>query len=128
MKPHYHRMMSHLLPVFIFIVSLAVSSCGFPEEPRDTVREINMTVSAETGITYHLFDDNREHPIECMLVKYGDKSTTWETLTFGSIEGFDYEKGHEYRLRVRQTKLANPPADASCYTYSLVRILSVTEP
>lgn len=52
-------------------------------------------------------------------------------MDFGTIEGFTYERGHEYYLSVRKTILANPPADSPNCTYSLIKILSdkiVTEP
>ena len=39
-----------------------------------------------------------------------------------AIEGFEYQIGHRYTLRVRRTILANPPADASSYTYKLLEI------
>ncbi len=109
---------------FLLSICLAVTSCGFPDEPKDTVREITMMVSAETGVTYNLFDTYGEHPIECMLVKYGKDSDRWQPFSFSAIEGFTYERGHEYILRVRMTTLANPPADGSCFTFALVRILS----
>ena len=70
-------------------------------------------------------------PVECMLVMSEDNPGVWEPLGFGKIEGFTYERGHEYYLSVRRTILANPPADASDRTYSLIRILEdrvVTEP
>ena len=30
----------------------------------------------------------------------------WQNLMFGAIEGFTYEKGHAYELKVRKTILA----------------------
>lgn len=72
-----------------------------------------------------------ENPIECMLVMSEDFPGETLTLGFNQIEGFTYERGHEYYLLVKRTILANPPADASDRTYSLVRILEdrvVAEP
>ena len=88
-----------LFMVFLSVVGLTACS---DDEPKDSVKEIRMQVSA-----------------------------VWEPLGFGKIEGFTYERGHEYYLSVRRTILANPPADASDRTYSLIRILEdrvVTEP
>lgn len=65
----------------------------------------------------------KENPIECMLVKTEGDSEEWQPLGFNSIEGFTYIKGHEYYLSVKRTILANPPADGSDRTYSLIRIL-----
>lgn len=101
------------------------------DEKGDIVKVISMSVSEKTGITYDLFDTNAEYPIECMLVKEEGGNGQWQNLMFGAIEGFTYEKGHAYELKVRKTILANPPADGSNCRYKLIEILedrTVTEP
>lgn len=114
----------------IISLILILSSAGFVltscsnDEPKDKTKEIRIEVSAETGITYSWGDYTGEYPIECMLVKLPSDPDLWQPMTFGTIEGFTYERGHEYYLSVRQTTLANPPADASCHTYSLIKVLS----
>ena len=75
-----------------FLSVVGLTACS-GDEPKDSVKEIRMQVSAETGVMYAWGDDKKENPIECML--------------------------------------ANPPADGSDRTYSLIRILQdrlVTEP
>lgn len=114
--------MNRLLIPLLFIASLLTTACS-DDEPKDKIKEITMSVSPETGVMYNLFDDKREHPIECMLVTTEDEPGLLQHLAFGAIEGFTYERGHEYELRVQRTILANPPMDASDRTYSLVRIL-----
>ena len=117
-----------LLMAMFAVVGLTACS---DDEPKDSVKEIRMQVSAETGVMYVWGDDKKENPIECMLVMLEDNPGVWESLGFNSIEGFTYVRGHEYYLSVRRTILANPPADASDRTYSLIRILQdrvVTEP
>ena len=123
--------MNKLFIPFLFIACLFMTSCHNDDEPKDIVKEIRMEVSSDTGITYHWGDDKKEYPIECMLVKLPENPDVWEPMTFGSIEGFTYERGHEYYLSVKRTILANPPADASNSTYTLIRVLSdrlVVEP
>lgn len=114
--------MKRIIISFLAIITLILVSCS-DDEPKDIVKEIRMEVSAETGITYDLFDDKREHPIECMLVMSEEYPGEWQHMPFGTIEGFTYERGHEYYLRVKKTTLANPPADASNCKYSLIEIL-----
>ena len=117
-----------LLMAMFAVVGLTACS---DDEPKDSVKEIRMQVSAETGVMYAWGDDKKGNPIECMLVMSEDNPGVWESLGFNSIEGFTYVRGHEYYLSVRRTILANPPADASDRTYSLIRILQdrvVTEP
>lgn len=122
--------MNKLITSFLFITVFLLSACS-DDEPQDSVKEIRMLVSAETGVMYAWGDDKKENPIECMLVKTEGDSEEWQPLGFNSIEGFTYIKGHEYYLSVKRTILANPPADGSDRTYSLIRILQdrlVTEP
>lgn len=122
--------MNKLITSFLFITVFLLSACS-DDEPQDSVKEIRMQVSAETGVMYAWGDDKKENPIECMLVKTEGDSEEWQPLGFNSIEGFTYIKGHEYYLSVKRTILANPPADGSDRTYSLIRILQdrlVTEP
>lgn len=57
-----------------------------------------------------------------VLIKDGTKDTTY--LTLHTIEGFDYEEGYTYTLKVRITRLKNPPADGSIFSYSLVDVIS----
>lgn len=117
-----------LFMAFLSVVGLTACS---DDELKDVVKEIRMLVSAETGVTYAWGDDKQESPIECMLVKMNGDSEDWQPLGFEGIKGFAYERGHEYYLSVKRTILANPPADGSDITYSLVRILDdrlVAEP
>lgn len=118
-----------LLVAFLTVTGL--TACSDDDEPKDAVKEIRMQISPETGVMYDLFDDKGEHPIECMLVMSEDNPGVWESFGFDRIEGFTYERGHEYYLSVKRTILANPPADASDRKYSLIRILAdrlVTDP
>ena len=110
---------------FAMLVALSLASCSSDDDnDRDITKEINMSVSAEPGVMYDLFDDMGEHPIECMQVMTEDEPGLWKILYFSGIKGFTYERGHEYELRVKRTILANPPQDASNRTYELVHILA----
>ncbi len=62
-------------------------------------------------------------PMECLEVKIG-KEKEW-TYFYDGIEGFDYEPGYIYRLKVEKTKRSGViPADASAYTYKLKKVVS----
>lgn len=125
MKAH-----TFLKSILLFLCLLSFIGCK-KDEPKDEMQIILMSISEETGITYDLFDTNKEYPIECMLVMEEDAPRVWQPMTFGTIKGFTYEKGHSYELKVKRTRLANPPMDASAYTYELVQILEdriITEP
>lgn len=122
-------MKSVVKSVLLLISMFSIISCQ--KEEVDIVSDISVSVSSETGIMYPFFDSNKENPIECMLVMTEDDPGIWQPLEFNRIEGFVYERGHEYELRVMRTLLANPPMDAPDRTYKLKSILSdklVVEP
>ena len=48
-------------------------------------------------------------------------------LALGRIEGFEYEEGNEYLLKVLKTPIENPAADGHTATYKLIEIISKTE-
>lgn len=102
-------------------------SCNDDDEPKDKVIEVTMSVSENTDIMYSLFDDNKENPVECMLVMEDGVDQTWRKMSFSGIEWFTYEKGHRYKLRAKKTILANPPADGSAWKYELVEVLEDKE-
>ncbi|MBC8644718.1 DUF4377 domain-containing protein [Flavobacterium lindanitolerans] len=61
-------------------------------------------------------------PMNCMQVKEGT-AKEWSNF-YSTIEGFDYQPGYEYKLKVIKTKRqGNIPADASAYTYSLKKLV-----
>ena len=43
---------------------------------------------------------------------------------YSHIEGFVFEPGYEYVLKVKRRKVDNPPADASSIKYKLIRVVS----
>lgn len=65
-------------------------------------------------------------PMECLRIKR-EASGPWE-LFYSDIEGFDYQPGYLYRIRVREEKLdpAQVPADGSSIKYTLVEITEKT--
>ena len=114
--------------LFVVIISaIGMVSCNDDDEPKDKVIEVTMSVSENTDIMYSLFDDNKENPVECMLVMEDGVDQTWRKMSFSGIEWFTYEKGHRYKLRAKKTILANPPADGSAWMYELVEVLEDKE-
>ncbi|MBZ9629261.1 DUF4377 domain-containing protein [Salegentibacter sp. LM13S] len=64
---------------------------------------------------------------KCLLVQEGDQIGTddWNLFYYeDSIEGFDYEPGYIYHLKVKKKKIKNPPMDGSSISYRLVKIIS----
>jgi hypothetical protein len=58
---------------------------------------------------------------ECLRIRE-NTSDPW-TVLYTPIEGFNYEAGYRYRLRVAERAIANPPADGSSRQLVLVEVL-----
>ena len=115
--------MNKLIIPFLFIACLFFVTACSDDEPKDKTKDIIMSVSEEPGVMYDIFDDEGKYPMICLRVMDEDFPGEWRNLPMTAIEGFEYEIGHMYTLKVRRTILANPPADASTYTYRLIAVL-----
>ena len=114
------KMKKTLNLLFLLLAVFAISSCSSDDdEKKDSVKEITIYVSSETGESYGF----NSTPEECMLVKFDNPNGEWEHLGLYRIEGFTYVKGHEFELRVKMTTLANPPADGYSHKYLLIKIV-----
>jgi len=63
--------------------------------------------------------------MNCLQVKRGEDFETlrWESF-YSNIEGFEYQPGYIYKIKVNESKRKNVPADASSLEYELVEVLS----
>lgn len=61
-------------------------------------------------------------PMQCMLVKENPKDEY--QFFYSQIEGFDFEPGYLYELRVRVEPVANAPADAPSLKYTLIEVVN----
>jgi hypothetical protein len=64
-------------------------------------------------------------PRMCLMVREVPPGTSpgpWQPW-FEEIAGFAHVAGQPYRLRVRQDRLARPPADAADTRYTLIEVL-----
>jgi hypothetical protein len=61
---------------------------------------------------------------ECLQVR--ERSDAPWQLFYDYIEGFAYEPGFRYVLRIAERPIPNPPADASSAAYRLLRVISRT--
>ena len=64
-------------------------------------------------------------PMECYLVKENPEDK-WQYF-YNSIQGFEWEAGYTYKLRVAIYPVENPPADASSLRYELLEVVNKTE-
>lgn len=105
----------YLVATFLALASVAVTACG--PLPRGA--------GAKTiYVGPYQVDCVGVAPQKCLLVKQ-DLKDDW-TLYYDQIEGFEYEPGYDYELRIQEEKVENPPADASSIRWILVDVMNKT--
>ncbi|EDX89492.1 DUF4377 domain-containing protein [Alcanivorax sp. VBW004] len=62
--------------------------------------------------------------MECLRVKH-EADANWE-LFYNHVEGFTYEEGFQYTLRVKVENVESPPADGSSLRYTLLEVVEKT--
>jgi hypothetical protein len=107
MQKNIHRI------AFSLLAAVAVASCGGGEESWEETWE----VQASEQECYSFY------PTLCLVARNG-ASNPWQ-YEFG-LSGFHYEMGNRYQLKVRATKVDNPPADGSSLSTELVDVLAKT--
>ena len=105
---------------FMMLAAFSLASCSSDNDNKDKVEQITVYVSAETGMFYNVPNTSLE---EGMMIRI-DGEENYICVAFNTIAGFTYEKGNEYELLVKKTKLANPPQDSGSIRYELIRIVS----
>ena len=108
--------MKNFLIPFLFIACLFLTACSNEDEPKDNASTILLSVDSHTDDMIDLSGNG-----ECMRIKEED-SNEWEHID--DINGFKYEKGYKYVLKVEKTILANPPQDSLDVEYRLIEIMS----
>lgn len=108
--------MKRILILCSTLIALAFASCA-----RDEERVELWTVASEMGIAHGVFN------LQPALMIRTDESAAWRPM-FDNIEGFTYEPGYEYRIRVRINPVAEPMADAPSSKYALVELYENAPP
>jgi heat shock protein HslJ len=110
----------------ILLGSLLLAACTPAASPGDETPEEPAAAGTEKTVFVgpELVDCVGVAPQECLQVKESPEAEY--TLFYGNIEGFDFEPGYEYELRILETEIENPPADASSIQWTLIEVVSKT--
>lgn len=112
MKKRSNWLLLTLLAVGLALL-VACGGDGQPAGPEQTLY-VGPNLVECTGVA----------PQTCMQVK--DTPDGEYRLFYDQIEGFTFEEGYDYELRVRTEPVENPAADASSLRYILVEEVSKT--
>lgn len=113
--------MKNLILIGLGILLLAMMSCKSKQDMvSKTVEEkifwVNSAKIPCSGVG----------PMTCLQIQEGDEieEGKWKNF-YSNIEGFEYQSGNIYKIKVNIEKLPDPiPADASNLGYKLVEIIS----
>lgn len=101
------------------VVTMLLAAACISMEPGSSPVE---SVVLEVTVGPELVECVGVAPMQCLVVD-GE-------YFYDSIEGFEYEEGYVYRIRMERydawPDLEEPPQDASAYGYRLVEIVSQT--
>lgn len=103
-----------ILAVLAATAVVALAACG-------VLRDGEKSEIREVVVGPELKDCVGIAPMQCMVVD-GE-------LFYDGIDGFDYEEGYEYRLKIEEFDAwpgQEPPQDAGRYGYRLIEIISKT--
>ena len=110
-----------MLVAFLSLIGFA--GCNDDENKlEDRVETITMYVSSMTEMH---FLEGMPEPMMCMMIK-AENESEYQPFVLSIISGFEYTPGYNYTLLVEKTTLANPPMDASCFTYRLIEVQEQT--
>jgi hypothetical protein len=94
----------------------SVSSTAAPA----TTAKVAAPAGATLFVAEALVDCQGEGPMKCMRVRAAEDQP-W-SLHYDRIEGFTYEPGFVYELRVERRDVAKPAADAPSSRYRLLEV------
>jgi hypothetical protein len=109
--------------LFVFCNILFISVLlGCDKDDSNNERVTTLTIGPKTGKTGILFG-SPGYLLDCMFIK-DERTNETECTYLTRIEGFEYEVGFEYRVKVLITKLKNPPMDGHDEEYKLLEVIS----
>ncbi len=105
------------LALFIIFSTNSCSITGNETNPAENIVNMRVNHFRQTGIG--------EGPYLVYLIQEEEKigEEDW-TFLYDEIEGFEYELGFIYDIKVRKVEIENPPMDASSIKYILVNVRS----
>lgn len=103
---------------------LPVTQVTAAKDPVAAVESKPVDLIQTWEIADHRVDCQAVAPMKCLIIKKTEKDAP--ELFYDSIKGFDYEEGFDYVVKVKETPVVNPPADASSLAYELIELVSKT--
>lgn len=118
-----------IVALWVSVVAAACSTDGGTAEPTTpaATTTVQPTLSPDAEVMEVSVGPELEscvglYPMMCMVVDGG--------LFYDAIDGFDFEPGYEYKLRIERydawPDVEEPPQDAGKYGYRLIEVIRKT--
>lgn len=111
--------------LFSIVCSLLFFSCFKEDEGDRENREkiVEMTIYAETGYGGSVMSEIWTEPL-LFSDSDDDRKRMLVDILFEDSDNLNYERGYEYKLKVKKVWMQNPPQDASSVKYIFLEMLS----
>ncbi len=109
--------MKNLLFIILLSSFTACVSTGSKKQVKDDLKASFSTFY----VAPYKVDCMGVAPMKCLLIKKTPEGQ-WQNF-HSAISGFEHQPGIEYTIKVKETPVENPPADASSISYELVEII-----
>jgi len=103
----------------LIVISLILICC-IKDEEADKEKIVEMTIYPETVYGASIMSDILTQPVVFSESDDNQKRMLVDIIT----EGFDYERGYEYTLKVKKVWMHDPPQDVSQIKYVFIELLS----
>lgn len=113
----------YLSSFLVLLLSLCTLSCSDDNDERDWSEEKVIEVSSKIVPAYIWGEPNE---VDGMLIRFVGENQ-WKACPITFIDGFEFEPGYSYTLKVKIIHVANPPQDGYDVQYKLLSILSKTK-
>ncbi len=115
---------NYLLHSLLFLLlSFCAISCLDDNKELDWSKEKIVVISSEI-VPVEIFGGPKY--VDGMLIRI-DGENRWKAYPVGFIDGFEFEPGYLYVLKVEVIHLANPPMDSLNVRFKLLSLISKTK-
>lgn len=116
--------MNSMFLYFLMLITFLVG-CGSGSSSSGSDRSAQGEGTRVLFVDHHKSECNGVATYLCLRVR-NSPDDEWRYF-YSSIQGFEYQSGYNYELKVAVEVIENPPADSSGRAYSLAEVLSKTK-
>jgi hypothetical protein len=116
------KILSFVLLPFFVIAAATIAGCK--KNANDTrIVTLSIASTIEYGAPVWPTTNQTYFGVPYMQVTEEETGEAY-LLSVSQIEGFDFEEGYAYRIKVSIAPIPHPPADGHSLSYTLIKIIS----